>query len=129
MFSLSKCLPACGEHGKADGSASRGIKTCGRPIWAQGLPQGRRVRQSTGCTSFKAAEELVKWREEEGSTQTRSACQEIPFTIQRFLDDARARGIDEHQEVPQPAAKPSPRIAAEMQGRASAYIWHLVLSF
>lgn len=83
------------KYGKSEGSESRGVKSCGCPIWAQGVLHGRKVRKSTGCTSFKAAEELVKRWEDEGSTKARSIFQEIPFAIQRFLDDARARGITE----------------------------------
>lgn len=95
MVTLYKRHLARCKHGKTPGSENRGVRSCGCPIWAQGVLQGRRIRRSTGCTSFKAAEELVKRWEEEGNTTARSSFHEIPFTIHRFLDDARARGITE----------------------------------
>jgi len=86
--------PGCQFYGRPRHD-SRSQK-CHCPIWVQGSLGREYLRRSLDLTSWQAAQDLVRGWEASGEVGfVKAEIPEIAGAVERFFDDAKARGLSE----------------------------------
>lgn len=81
-------------HRKTCPQTSERYRRCACPIYVEGTVGGESIRKSLDLTSWTAATNVIaKWNTAGKIGQVRSEVPTIAEAIEKFLDDARARGL------------------------------------